>query len=41
MGDTYATAVAVEVIAPESAVAIERGRPTLPEDRLVSSVALY
>lgn len=40
-GDTSAEAVAVEVNAPASADAIDQVRATLPEDRIVTSVAPY
>jgi hypothetical protein len=40
-GDTSAVAVAVEVNAPTPADAIDQVRATLPEDRIVTSVAPY
>lgn len=40
-GDTSAEAVAVEVKAPTPADAIDQVRATLPEDRIVTSVAPY
>jgi hypothetical protein len=40
-GDTSADAVAVEVNAPTPADAIDQVRATLPEDRIVTSVAPY
>ena len=40
-GDTSAEAVAVEVKAPTPADAIDQVRATLPEDRIVTTVAPY
>jgi hypothetical protein len=40
-GDTSATAEAVEVDVPTPAGAIDQVRTTLPEDRIVTSVAPY
>jgi hypothetical protein len=40
-GDTSAEAVAVEVNAPTPADAIDQVRATLPQDRIVTSVAPY
>jgi len=40
-GDTSAEALAVEVNVPTPADAIDQVRATLPEDRIVTSVALY
>jgi len=40
-GDTSAEAEAVEVNAPTPADAIDQVRATLPEDRMVTSVAPY
>jgi hypothetical protein len=40
-GDTSAEAVPVEVNAPTPADAIDQVRATLPEDRIVTSVAPY
>ncbi|WAC51584.1 MULTISPECIES: hypothetical protein [unclassified Frigoribacterium] len=39
--DTIAEAMAVEVNAPTPAAAIDQVRATLPEDRIVTSVAPY
>jgi len=40
-GDTSAEAVAVQVNAPTPADVIDEVRATLPEDRIVTSVAPY
>ncbi|MBD8729031.1 hypothetical protein [Frigoribacterium sp. CFBP 13707] len=40
-GDTSTEAVAVEVNGPTPADAIDQVRATLPEDRIVTSVASY